>query len=36
MAITVGLFASIMATWAPDERFTYGLVSLIAREHVPH
>ncbi|KAI0028099.1 cation efflux protein, partial [Vararia minispora EC-137] len=24
MAIAVGLFASIMATWPPNERFTYG------------
>jgi len=24
MAIGVGLFASIMATWPPNERFTYG------------
>lgn len=24
MAIGVGLFASVMATWAPNERFTYG------------
>ena len=27
MAIGVGLFASIMATWPPNERFTYGLVA---------
>lgn len=25
MAIGVGLFASIMATWEPNEQFTYGL-----------
>ncbi|KAG6868188.1 hypothetical protein C0993_006401 [Termitomyces sp. T159_Od127] len=25
MAIGVGLFASVMATWEPNERFTYGL-----------
>lgn len=24
MAIGVGLFASVMATWPPNERFTYG------------
>jgi zinc transporter 5/7 len=24
MAIGMGLFASVMATWAPNERFTYG------------
>jgi solute carrier family 30 (zinc transporter), member 5/7 len=24
MAIGVGLFASVMATWTPNERFTYG------------
>jgi zinc transporter 5/7 len=24
MAIGVGLFASVMATWEPNERFTYG------------
>ena len=24
MAIAVGLFASIMATWEPNEQFTYG------------
>ena len=24
MAIGVGLFASVMATWDPNERFTYG------------
>jgi len=24
MAIGVGLFASIMATWEPNEQFTYG------------
>lgn len=28
MAIGVGLFASVMATWAPNERFTYGFVAL--------
>ena len=28
MAIGVGLFASIMATWPPNERFTYGSVAL--------
>jgi zinc transporter 5/7 len=27
MAIGVGLLASIMATWPPNERFTYGLVT---------
>jgi hypothetical protein len=26
MAIAVGLFASTMATWPPNERFTYGFV----------
>jgi hypothetical protein len=26
MAIGVGLFASVMATWEPNERFTYGYV----------
>ena len=26
MAIGVGLFASVMATWDPTERFTYGWV----------
>ena len=26
MAIGVGLFASVMATWEPNERFTYGQV----------
>ena len=26
MAIGVGLFASVMATWDPNERFTYGWV----------
>lgn len=26
MAIGVGLFASVMATWEPNERFTYGSV----------
>ena len=26
LAIGVGLFASVMATWPPNERFTYGLV----------
>jgi len=26
MAIGMGLFASVMATWEPNERFTYGLV----------
>jgi solute carrier family 30 (zinc transporter), member 5/7 len=26
MAIGVGLFASVMATWSPNERFTYGYV----------
>ena len=24
MAISMGLFASVMATWPPNERFTYG------------
>jgi zinc transporter 5/7 len=24
MAIAMGLFASVMATWKPNERFTYG------------
>ena len=24
MAIAMGLFASVMATWPPNERFTYG------------
>ena len=24
MAIGMGLFASVMATWSPNERFTYG------------
>lgn len=24
MAIGMGLFASVMATWDPNERFTYG------------
>lgn len=24
MAIAMGLFASVMATWTPNERFTYG------------
>jgi solute carrier family 30 (zinc transporter), member 5/7 len=27
MAIGVGLFASVMATWEPNERFTYGCAS---------
>ena len=27
MAIGVGLFASVMATWNPNEQFTYGLRS---------
>ena len=27
MAIGVGLVASVMARWAPNERFTYGYVS---------
>lgn len=35
MAIAVGLFASIMATWAPNERFTYGLVHS-ATVYTPH
>ena len=35
MAIAVGLFASIMATWAPNERFTYGLVHL-ATAYTPY
>ena len=26
MAIAMGLFASVMATWPPNERFTYGYV----------
>ena len=26
MAIGVGLIASVMARWAPNERFTYGCV----------
>jgi solute carrier family 30 (zinc transporter), member 5/7 len=30
MAIGMGLFASVMATWAPNERFTYGWVALFA------
>jgi Co/Zn/Cd efflux system component len=29
LAIAVGLLASVMATWAPNERFTYGRVSKI-------
>ena len=29
MAIGVGLLASIMATWPPNERFTYGLAILL-------
>jgi len=29
MAIGVGLFASVMATWEPNERFTYGWVTMI-------
>jgi zinc transporter 5/7 len=28
MAIAVGLLASIMATWPPNERFTYGCVKI--------
>jgi Co/Zn/Cd efflux system component len=32
MAIAVGLLASIMATWPPNERFTYGLVTLLVPE----
>ena len=28
MAIGVGLFASVMAKWEPNERFTYGCVHL--------
>lgn len=28
MAIGVGLFASVMATWEPNERFTYGCVEM--------
>lgn len=28
MAIGMGLFASVMATWPPNERFTYGWVGL--------
>lgn len=28
MAIGMGLFASVMATWPPNERFTYGSVAL--------
>lgn len=28
MAIAMGLFASIMATWPANERFTYGCVAL--------
>ena len=27
MAIGVGLFASVMATWEPNEQFTYGYVA---------
>lgn len=27
MAIGVGLFASVMAGWEPNERFTYGYVT---------
>jgi zinc transporter 5/7 len=30
MAIGMGLFASVMATWAPNERFTYGWVLTIS------
>ena len=29
MAIAVGLLASIMATWPPNERFTYGCVEIV-------
>lgn len=29
MAIGVGLLASIMATWPPNERFTYGYVKIL-------
>ena len=29
MAIAMGLFASVMATWPPNERFTYGYVFVI-------
>jgi Co/Zn/Cd efflux system component len=32
MAIGMGLIASIMATWPPNERFTYGLVTLLVPE----
>lgn len=35
MAIGVGLFASVMATWEPNERFTYGLVFLLYNEIQP-
>lgn len=27
MAIGMGLLASVMATWPPNERFTYGYVA---------
>ena len=32
MAIGVGLLASIMATWPPNERFTYGSATLLIPE----
>jgi solute carrier family 30 (zinc transporter), member 5/7 len=34
MAIAVGLFASVMATWPPNERFTYGFVPLSMVQYV--
>ena len=33
MAIGVGLFASVMATWDPNERFTYGYLLKIVAEY---
>lgn len=29
LALGMGLFASVMATWRPNEKFTYGLVELL-------
>lgn len=34
MAIGVGLIASVMARWAPNERFTYGSVVLRIDDYV--
>lgn len=35
LAIAIGLFASIMATWKPDSVFTYGcvLVLFVGKSH---